>query len=126
MTITLRIDPELLEAVDRVRGPQPRGAWLKDRAREAVVAHDGPRSPAEELDVASHAITREQAAAAVGMSEIRVEAGSMLDGREAPVEFEVGGLRRRTPEEISGVTGHRVGCKCLNCDRAGSEVVRDG
>ena len=37
-----------------------------------------------------------------------------------PVEIEPPAVSfgRRSPEEVSEVTGHKVGCGCLNCDRA--------
>lgn len=43
MSIGLRISPEELAAIDRVRGLMPRGSWIKQLCRDAVLAHDALR-----------------------------------------------------------------------------------
>ena len=94
-----------MEAVDSTRGLVSRNAWLVDVIRERVTV-----SPTDELDVASHALVREQAALARDATEIVVEAGSM---RKPPTRVEPRSPKpapkvEETVARVEASTGARV------------------
>jgi hypothetical protein len=88
--VLLRLTPEELEGIDRVRGESKRSTWIRELCMAGVRARD----------------------AFGGACGLRVKA----EPPDRPVvAASVHALR--VPGE-SRTLGHRAGCRCLNCERA--------
>lgn len=76
--ISLRLSEDELADVDRVRLGTPRGAWLKDLARAAVVAHDAQRG--EDAPAAARPLPIPEIPGVIRGSEVRSPAARALEG----------------------------------------------